>query len=79
MTRIEARDLVKRIQVLPDAEQVKILSQVMQAEGRKVAWSEVEAIQRQMGKRDVGDEKFTREIVEAVREVRRERRRKSRS
>ena len=73
MTRIEARDLVKRIQILPDAEQVKILSQVMQAEGRKVAWSEVEAIQRRMGKLDVGDEKFTREIVEAVREVRRER------
>ena len=79
MTRIEARDLVKRIQVLPDAEQVKILSRVMQAEGRKVAWSEVEAIQRQMGKLDVDDEKFSREIVEAVREVRRERRRKSRS
>jgi hypothetical protein len=79
MTRIEARDLVKRIQVLPDAEQVKILSQVMQAEGRKVSWSGVEAIQRRMGKLDIGDEKFTREIVEAVREVRRERRRKSRS
>jgi hypothetical protein len=79
MTRMEARDLAKRIQVLPDAEQVKILSRVMQAEGRKVPWSDVEAIQRRMGKLDVDDEKFTREIVEAVREVRRERRRKSRS
>ena len=79
MTRMEARDLVKRIQVLPDAEQTRILSRVMQAEGKKVAWSEVEAIQQRMGKLDVDDEQFTREIVEAVREVRRERRRKSRS
>jgi hypothetical protein len=79
MTRMEARDLVKRIQVLPDAEQTRILSRVMQAEGKKVAWSEVEAIQQRMGKLDVDDERFTREIVEAVREVRRERRRKSRS
>jgi hypothetical protein len=39
----------------------------------------VEAIQQRMGKLDVDDEQFTREIVEAVREVRRERRRKSRS
>ena len=79
MTSIEARDLSKRIQVLPDAEQVKILSRVMQADGRKVPWSEVEAIQRRMGKLDVDHEKLTREIVEAVREVRRERRRRSRS
>jgi hypothetical protein len=79
MTSIEARDFAKRIQVLPDAEQVKILSRVMKAEGRKVPWSEVEAIQRRMGKLDVDHEKLTREIVEAVREVRRERRRRSRS
>jgi hypothetical protein len=79
MTQMEARDLVKRIQILPDAEQIKILSRVMQAEGKKVAWTEVEAIQRRMGKLAVDDEKLTREIVEAVREVRRERRRKSRS
>ena len=45
MTRMEARDLVKRIQILPDAEQSKILSRVMQVEGKKVVWSEVEAIQ----------------------------------
>jgi transposase InsO family protein len=76
---MEARDLVKRIQILPDAEQIKILSRVMQAEGKKVAWTEVEAIQRRMGKRTVDDEKLTREIVEALREVRRERRRKTRS
>jgi nucleoside-triphosphatase THEP1 len=79
MTSIEARDLAKRIQVLPDTEQVKILSRVMQAEGRRVAWSEVEAIQRRMGKLYVDQEKLTREIVESVREVRRERRRRSRS
>ena len=79
MTQMEARDLVKRIQILPDAEQIKILSRVMQAEGKKVAWSEVEAIQGRMGKLAVDDAKLTREIVETVREVRRERRRKSRS
>jgi hypothetical protein len=79
MTSIEARDFAKRIQVLPDAEQVKILSRVMKAEGRKVPWSEVEAIQRRMGKLDVDHEKLTREIVQAVREVRCERRRRSRS
>ena len=78
-TSIEARDLAKRIQGLPDAEQVKILSRVIQAEGRKVAWSEVEAIQRRMGKLYVDQEKLTREIVESVREVRRARRRRSRS
>jgi hypothetical protein len=79
MTRMEARDLVKRIQVLPDAEQIKILSRVMHAEGKKVGWSEVEGIQQRMGKLDVDDERLTREIVEAVRDGRRERRRKSRS
>ncbi len=79
MTQMEARDLAKRIQILPDAEQIKILSWVMQAEGKKVAWTEVEVIQRRMGKLAVDDKKLTREIVEAVREVRRERRRKSRS
>jgi hypothetical protein len=79
MTRMEARDLVKRIQVLPDAEQIKILSRVMHAEGKKVGWSEVEGIQQRMGKLDADDERLTREIVEAVRDVRRERRRKSRS
>ena len=79
MTRMEARDLVKRIQVLPDAEQIKILSRVMHAEGKKVGWSEVEGIQQRMGKLDADDERLTREIVEAVREVRRARRRKSRS
>ena len=79
MTRMEARDLVKRIQVLPDAEQIKILSRVMHVEGKKVGWSEVEGIQQRMGKLDVDDERLTREIVEAVRDGRRERRRKSRS
>jgi transposase InsO family protein len=74
---MEARDLAKRIQVLPEAEQVKILSRVMQAEGKTVAWTAVEVIQRRMSKLNVNDEKLTREIVEAVREVRRERRRKT--
>jgi transposase InsO family protein len=74
---MEANDLAKRIQVLPEAEQVKILSRVMQAEGKRVAWTAVEAIQRRMRKFNVDDEKLTREIVEAVRDVRRERRRKT--
>ena len=77
MTRMEARDLAKRIQILPEAEQVKILSRVMQAEGKRLAWTTVEAIQRRMSKLNVDNEKLTREIVEAVREVRRERRRKT--
>ena len=79
MTQTEARSLAKRIQILPEAEQIKILSRVMLAEGRKVAWSEVEAIQRRMGKHAVDDGRLTREIVEAVREVRGEPRRKIRS
>ena len=37
MTRMQAQDLAKRIQILPDAEQIKILSRVMKAEGKKVA------------------------------------------
>ncbi len=79
MTQMEARDLMRRIQVLPEAEQIKILSRVMLAEGKKVAWSQVEAVQRRMDKLAVDDEQLTRGIVEAVREVRRERRRRSRS
>jgi len=78
MTQMEARSLAKRIQILPEAEQIKILSRVMLAEGRKVAWSEVESIQRRMGMHAVDDESLTLEIVEAVREVRREPRRKGR-
>jgi hypothetical protein len=39
----------------------------------------VEAIQQRMGKLDVDDEQLTGAIVQAVREVRRERQRKSRS
>jgi transposase InsO family protein len=79
MTRTEARSLAKRIQISPEAEQIKILSRVMLAEGKKVAWSDVGAIQRRMRKHPVDDERLTREIVEAVREVRREPRCKSRS
>ena len=79
MTRMEARDLAKRIQILPEAEQIKILSRVMQVEGKKVPWTEVEAIQRRTAKLAIDPEKLEREIVETVREVRRERRRKSRS
>jgi hypothetical protein len=79
MTRMQAQDLAKRIQILPDAEQIKILSRVMKAEGKKVGWSEVERIQQRMAKLKVDEDQLTRDIVESVREVRRERRRKSRS
>jgi transposase InsO family protein len=79
MTRMQAQDLAKRIQILPDAEQIKILSRVMKAEGKKVSWSEVERIQQRMAKLKVDEDQLTRDIVESVREVRRERQRKSRS
>jgi hypothetical protein len=79
MTRMEAQSLAKRIQDLPDAEQIKLLSRVMLAEGKKVGWSEVERIQKRMGKLAVDDERLTGEILEAVREVRGERQRKNRS
>ena len=79
MTRMQAQDLAKRIQVLPDAEQIKILVRVMKAEGKKVGWSAVEKIQQRMVKLKVDEEQLTRDIVESVREVRREQRRKNRS
>jgi hypothetical protein len=79
MTRVEAQNLAKRIQELPDAEQIKILSRVMRAEGKKVGWAEVERIQKRMGKLAVDEAKLTADIVDAVREVRRERQRKTRS
>ena len=79
MTRMQAEDLAKRIQVLPDAEQIKILVRVMKAEGKKVGWSVVEKIQQRMAKLKVDEAQVTRDIVESVREVRREQRRKNRS
>ena len=78
MTQTEARSLARRIQVLPEAEQIKIVSRVMQAEGKKVGWSEIDKIQRRTAKLNLDEEGLTREIVETVREVRRARR-KSRS
>jgi hypothetical protein len=79
MTRMQAQDLAKRIQVLPDAEQIKILVRVMKAEGKKVGWAAVEKIQQRMANLKVDEEQVTRDIVESVREVRREQRRKNRS
>jgi transposase InsO family protein len=79
MTRMQVQDLAKRIQVLPDAEQIKILARVMKAEGKKVGWSAVERIQQRMAKLKVDEEQLTRDIVESVREVRREHRQKNRS
>jgi hypothetical protein len=79
MTRTEAQSLAKRIQDLPDNEQIKILSCVMRAEGKKVGWAEVVRIQKRVGKQAVDEAKLTEDIVDAVREVRRERQRKNRS
>ena len=45
----------------------------------KVGWSAVEKIQQRMAKLKVDEEQVTRDIVESVREVRREQRRKNRS
>jgi len=67
MTRMEARDLVKRIQVLPDAEQTRICRGDA-GRGQEGAWSEVESDPAANGQTRVDDEQFTREIVEAVRE-----------
>ena len=81
MARIEAEvmDLVNRIQGLPDAERAKILARVMIAEGKKVPWSEIEKIQQRARESKLDAKELERDIVEAVREVREERSRKSRT
>jgi hypothetical protein len=78
----EAETLARRILALPDAAKVKILSQVMLAEGEEVSWADVEAIQRRvstaLAKRDESPEDVDRLVVQTVRDVRRERRRRRR-
>ena len=79
MTRVQAVDLAKRIQDLPENEQAKLLARVMIAEGQTVPWSRIETIQRRIAKLDLDPQQVERDAVEAVRAVRRERRRSGRT
>ena len=74
----EIQALAERIQALADADRAKILAQVMQAEGKRVPWSAVQRVQGRVRSVGLRGEKVDRDIVDAVREVRRDRGRKSR-
>jgi hypothetical protein len=50
----------------------------MLAEGKKVPWSALQRVQRRVGQIGLDGDKLERDIVEAVRDVRRDRARKSR-
>ena len=80
MARVQAeiRALAERIQALADADRAKILAQVMQAEGKRVPWSAVQRVQSRVRSVGLRGEKLDSDIVDAVREVRRDRARKSR-
>jgi hypothetical protein len=80
MARVQAeiRALAERIQALADADRAKILAQVMQAEGKRVPWSAVQRVQSRVRPVGLRGEKLDSDIVDAVREVRRDRARKSR-
>ena len=67
-----------RIQALADADRAKILAQVMQAEGKRVPWSAVQGVQGRVRSLGLRGEKVDRDIVDAVREFRRDRARRSR-
>jgi hypothetical protein len=74
----EIRALAERIQALADADRAKILAQVMQAEGKRVPWSAVQRVQGRVRSVGLRGEKVDRDIVDTLREVRRDRARKSR-
>jgi hypothetical protein len=80
MARVQAeiRALAERIQALADADRAKILAQVMRAEGKRVPWSAVQRVQSRVRSVGLRGEKLDSDIVDAVREVRRDRARKSR-
>ena len=80
MARIQAevRALAERIQALADADRAKILAQVMQAEGTKVPWSAVQRVQSRVRRIGLRGDKLDRDVVGTVRQVRRDRARKSR-
>lgn len=67
-----------RIQALADADRTKILAQVMLAEGEKVPWSALQRVQRRVRQVGCDGDKLDRDIVQAVRDVRSDRVRKSR-
>jgi hypothetical protein len=74
MARVQAevQALAERIQALADADRAKILAQVMLAEGKKVPWSAVQRVQTRVRKIGIEGEKLDRDIVESVREARRD-------
>ena len=74
----EAEALAMRIQALADADRTKILAQVMLAEGKKVSWSALQRVQRRVRQVGLDGHKLDRDIVQAVRDVRSDRVRKSR-
>jgi hypothetical protein len=74
----EIQALAERIQALADADRAKVLAQVIQAEGKRVPWSAVQRVQGRVRSVGLRGEKVDRDIVDAVREVRRDRARKSR-
>lgn len=80
MARVQAeiQALAERIQALADADRAKIFAQVMQAEGKRVPWSAVQRVQGRVRSLGLRGEKLDRDIVGAVREVRRDRARRSR-
>lgn len=74
----EIQSLAERIQALADADRAKILAQVMRAEGKRVPWPAVRRVQGRVRSVGLRGEKVDRDIVDALREVRRDRARKSR-
>jgi hypothetical protein len=80
MARVQAEveALAMRIQALAGADRTKILARVMLAEGKKVPWSALRRAQRRVRQVGLDGDKLDRDIVEAVRDVRRDRVRKSR-
>lgn len=74
----ESRVLAERIQALANADRAKLLAQVMQAEGKRVPWCAVQRVQGRARSVGLRGESVDRDIVDAVREVRRDRVRRSR-
>jgi hypothetical protein len=67
--------LVDEIVALRNADKIRLLSRLMEAEGTEVDWAMIKRTQRQLPDTAA----LRREINEAVREVRRERKARARS
>ncbi len=63
--------LAERIQALPAVDRARILAQVMQAEGKRVPWSALQRVQKRVRPLGRRGENLDRDIVAAVRDVRR--------